>query len=146
MLNIEKFEDELINMGVINPKIRIGFSKDGKLLNCRFAKCSDCKEILMAQLNISKEEYYKESCRKNILKWLLSEYKEPEIDWSKVEVDTPILIRDYESSEWTKRYFAKFVDGKVYAWKNGATSWSANGEWDVTSWNYAKLAENEEWE
>ena len=37
MLNIEKFEDELINMGVINPKIMIGFSKDGKLLNCRFA-------------------------------------------------------------------------------------------------------------
>ena len=31
MLNIEKFEDELINMGVINPKIMIGFSKDGKL-------------------------------------------------------------------------------------------------------------------
>ena len=44
MLNIEKFEDELITMGVINPKIMIGFSKDGKLLNCRFAKCSDCKE------------------------------------------------------------------------------------------------------
>lgn len=144
MLNIEKFEDELINMGVINPKIMIGFSKDGKLLNCRFAKCSDCKEILMAQLNISNEEYCKESCRKNILKWLLSEYKEPEIDWSKVKVDTPILVRNYESGDWTKRYFAKFVDGKVYAWIGGATSWSADGELDVTSWNCAKLAESED--
>lgn len=144
MLNIEKFEDELINMGVINPKIMIGFSKDGKLLNCRFAKCSDCKEILMAQLNISNEEYCKESCRKNILKWLLSEYKGPEIDWSKVKVDTPILVRDYESEEWVRRYFAKFADGKVYAWSDGATSWTADGECDVSFWNYAKLAESED--
>lgn len=144
MLNIEKFEDELINMGVINPKIMIGFSKDGKLLNCRFAKCSDCKEILMAQLNISKEEYYKESCRKNILKWLLSEYKEPEVDWSKVKVDTPILVRDYEGSEWIKRYFAKFADGIVYTWQGGTTSWTASGEYNVISWKHAKLAESEE--
>lgn len=144
MLNIEKFEDELINMGVINPKIMIGFSKDGKLLNCRFAKCSDCKEILMAQLNISKEEYYKESCRKNILKWLLSEYKEPEVDWSKVKVDTPILVRDYESSKWVKRYFSEYRSGEVYAWKYGATSWTANNEYAVRSWKYAKLAESEE--
>lgn len=146
MLNIEKFEDELINIGVINPKIMIGFSKDGKLLNCRFAKCSDCKEILMAQLNISKEEYYKESCRKNILKWLFSEYKEPEVNWSKVKVDTPILVKECEQNLWWKRYFAKFEDGKVYAWRDGATSWTANDEYDVASWKYAKLAESEEWE
>lgn len=144
MLNIEKFEDELINMGVINPKIMIGFSKDGKLLNCRFAKCSDCKEILMAQLNISKEEYYKESCRKNILKWLLSEYKEPEIDWSKVEVDTPILVRESEQNPWLKRYFAKFKDGKVYAWDSGKTSWSIEDKTGMLCWKYAKLAESEE--
>ena len=143
MLNIEKFEDELINMGVINPKIMIGFSKDGKLLNCRFAKCSDCKEILMAQLNISKEEYYKESCRKNILKWLLSEYKEPEVDWSKVKVDTPILVRNTEKEEWQKRHFARFKNGKVYAWYDGLTSWSTAGEDDVNFWKYAKLAESE---
>ena len=144
MLNIEKFEDELINMGVINPKIMIGFSKDGKLLNCRFAKCSDCKEILIAQLNISKEEYYKESCRKNILKWLLSEYKEPEVDWSKVKVDTPILVRNTEKEEWQKRHFARFKNGKVYAWYDGLTSWSPAGEDDVNFWKYAKLAESEE--
>lgn len=144
MLNIEKFEDELINMGVINPKIMIGFSKDGKLLNCRFAKCSDCKEILMAQLNISKEEYYKESCRKNILKWLLSEYKEPEVDWSKVKVDTPILVRENEDEEWNKRYFAKFEYGIVYYWGGGTTSWTADGEEDVCYRKYAKLAESEE--
>lgn len=128
MLNIEKFEDELITMGVINPKIMIGFSKDGKLLNCRFAKCSDCKE----------------SCRKNILKWLLSEYKEPEIDWSKVKVDTPILVKRSKEAEWERRYFAKFVDGKVYAWMGGATSWTADSEYRMNFWEYAKLAQIED--
>lgn len=150
MLNIEKFEDELINMGVINPKIMIGFSKDGKLLNCRFAKCSDCKEILMAQLNISKEEYYKESCRKNILKWLFSEYEEPEIDWSKVKVDTPIYVRDCETDSngdektWVPRHFAKFENETVYVWDDGGTSFTVKSEDSCSSWNYAKLAESEE--
>ena len=66
-----------------------------------------------------------------------------EVDWSKVKVDTPILVRNY-GIKWSKRYFAKFVDGKVYAWCGGATSWTADGECDMTSWNYAKLAESEE--
>lgn len=38
----------------------------------------------------------------------------------------------------------KFEDGQIYAWGDGTTSWSANDECDVTSWNCAKLAENEE--
>ena len=31
--------------------------------------------------------------------WLMEEYEEPEIDWSRVEVDTPILVRDSENTE-----------------------------------------------
>lgn len=46
--------------------------------------------------------------------------KEPEdVDWSKVEVDTPILVKNYEDAEWKKRYFAEYSDGRVYAWANG---------------------------
>lgn len=34
----------------------------------------------------------------------LEEQKEPEeVDWSKVEVDTSILVKDYEDGEWNKR-------------------------------------------
>ena len=47
------------------------------------------------------------------------EYEEPETDWSKVEVDTPILVRDVENENWYRRYFAKYENGKVYAWING---------------------------
>ena len=75
--------------------------------------------------------------------WLLEEYKEPEepeIDWSKVEVDTPILVRDYEGQEWARRYLAKYENETVYAWDGGRTSWSGDG---VTEWEYVKLAESE---
>lgn len=70
----------------------------------------------------------------------------PEVDWSKVKVDTPILVREYESGNWNKRYFAKFAHGTVYAWSGGATSWSADGEHDVSHWNYAKLVEGTAYE
>ena len=76
--------------------------------------------------------------------WLMEDYKEPEepeVDWSKVEVDTPILVRDHESQEWDARHFAKYENETIYAWDNGRTSWSGDG---VTEWKYAKLAENEE--
>lgn len=63
------------------------------------------------------------------------------IDWSKVPVDTPILVKDYESNSWKKRYFAYFQYDKVYAWGHGSTSWSSDRIGCVTPWTYAKLAE-----
>ena len=74
--------------------------------------------------------------------WLLEDYEEPETDWSKVEVDTPILVRDFEGSDWFRRHFAKYENGTVYAWDNGQTSWTKT--YIMTAWKYAKLAESEE--
>lgn len=62
------------------------------------------------------------------------------IDWSKVEVDTPILVSN-DNKEWIKRYFVRYEDGNVYGWLNGKTSWTATGELSIGHWNYAKLAE-----
>ena len=76
--------------------------------------------------------------------WLLEEYEEPEepeVDWSKVEVDTPILVKYSEKEEWTIRHFARFEDGIVYVWNDGRTSWTTDC---MTMWKYAKLAESEE--
>ena len=81
-------------------------------------------------------------CSALTMLWLLDEYEEPETDWSKVEVDTPILVRNVEWAEWQRRNFAKVEDGVVYAWKDSRTSWTACGY--MTAWNYAKLAESEE--
>ena len=84
-------------------------------------------------------------CNMLSLIWLMKEYEEPKIDWSKVEVDTPILVREYEEQDWVKRYFAKYEGGKVYAWNSGRTSWTTHCMTAcMTAWNYAKLAESEE--
>lgn len=76
--------------------------------------------------------------------WLLEDYTEPEVDWSKVEVDTPILVRDNENTAWVRRHFAKCENGDVWAWRDAQTSWTASYEDDVTWWKYARLAESEE--
>ena len=75
--------------------------------------------------------------------WLMEEYeepKEPEIDWSKVEVDTPILVRQGKNGTWLERHFAKYENGDVYAWVDGQTSWTGA---DKIKWKFAKLAEGE---
>lgn len=63
------------------------------------------------------------------------------VDWSKVAVDTPILVRDFETSKWEKRYFAYFENGRVYTWYGGTTSWSSEESKNTMSWKYVKLAE-----
>ena len=130
MLNIEKYKEELENIGVINPN---GLAViDGKPCMCQETECNMCE--------LRSEE---SRCIYRTDNWLFSEYKEPEVDWSKVKVDTPIYVRRSDDEEWESRHFAKFEDGRVYAWVDGATSWTANDECDVISWNCAKLAESE---
>ena len=63
------------------------------------------------------------------------------VDWSKVAVDTPVLVRDFEEMKWGKRHFAFFKDGKVHTWDGGVTSWTCENPNCVMSWKYAKLAE-----
>ena len=71
---------------------------------------------------------------------LVEDQKKPEIDWSKIKVDTPILVRDSEDSKWLERYFAKYEDGLVYAWLGENTSYTTCV---AAKWKYAKLAESE---
>ena len=121
MKNYEKYTDELKKYNYEN------FCKDFilpnvlKSDNCGNMSCDECRMLQMI--------------------WLFEDYKEPETDWSKVEVDTPILVRDYEGEKWRKRYFAKYENGTIYAWGSGRTSWSGSS---MTVWNCVKLAESEE--
>lgn len=132
MLNIEKYKDKLIELDVIDiNKLAI---KDGVPYRCSGVSCDDC------DFKNSENGCYIYSCSE----WLFSEYEEPEVDWSKVKVDTPILVGNTENNVTHKRYFAKYEDGKVYTWGGGTTSWTVSGEYDVTFWKYAKLAESEE--
>lgn len=81
-----------------------------------------------------------DTCQMLTTLWLLEEYEEPETDWSKVEVDTPILVKEKETHFWNKRYFAKYEDGAVWSWFGGRTSWN---ETVMDKHKYAKLAETE---
>ena len=121
MKNYEKYADEIREYNGIN--ICSEFIKPHILEadNCNGIDCQRCAMLQML--------------------WMLEDYKEPEVDWNKVEVDTPILVRCSEDGEWLRRHFAKYKCGAVYVWDNGSTSWTGDC---VTAWNFAKLAESEE--
>lgn len=133
MLNIEKYKEMLVVEDIISPdKLAL---VQGQPRICKYGIM--CDECLFNNHSFS--------CSYDAINWLFSEYKEEkEIDWSKVKVDTPILVRDFEKAAWERRYFAGFKDGEVYAWNGGLTSWTADDEKNVCIWKYAKLAESEE--
>ena len=62
------------------------------------------------------------------------------VDWSKVKVDTPILV-SLDDETWLCRYFAAFKNGIVYTWSGGATSWSVRKREHQDAWSLAKLAD-----
>lgn len=134
MLNREKYAEEIIEIACNGGNIAV---VNGKLENCRKTQCNEC--------NFNGGTI--RDCEIKTRKWANSEYVEPiepQVDWSRVPVDTPILVRHRESCGWDRRYFAKYNNGLVYAWKQGTTSWSAEDPAYVCDWKYAKLAESEE--
>ena len=123
MKNNEKYADEIREYKGVNFCNDFVMPNILKLVSCH-GDCAKCRTLQMI--------------------WPLEEYeepKEPEIDWSKVEVDTPMLVKAIDNDKWNQRYFAKYKDGVVYAWDGGKTSWNKDC---MTSWKYAKLAESEE--
>lgn len=63
------------------------------------------------------------------------------IDWSKVEVDTKILVSN-DDIRWYRVHFAMFENDTVYSFSNGATSFT-HGNSPLETWNYAKLYKEE---
>ena len=132
MTNREKFAEKILHIACNGNRLAVN-KATLELTACRKLACVDCL--------FNTHDYG--HCRGEVDKWANSEYVEPPVDWSKVAVDTPILIRDNRFSEWGKRHFAKYENGSVYAWSNGATSWSGDG---CTPWKLAKLPERSEHE
>lgn len=104
-----------------------------------------CKEFVKPIILKSKNcpSYRCSNCNMIQSLWLDEEYVEPEpqVDWSKVTVDTPIFVRNSEDEKWKSRHFGKYVEGVVYAYDDGRTSHTGS---IITAWSYAKLAEVEE--
>jgi hypothetical protein len=132
MTNREKYAEQILDIAVTGNSIAV--DKKGKLHKCNELDCRDCI--------FSRVEYSEPSCKEKIKKWSEQEYVEPPVDWSKVPVDTKVYVRDSDSDPWEPRYFAKFEDGKIFVWTNGATSFSRNSVCGYSWWNQGKLAED----
>lgn len=106
MTNREKFAEKILDIACSGSKVAVN-EATLELTSCYKLACKNC---LFSFGDVD--------CRGARKKWANSEYVEPPVDWSKVAVDTPILVRDNSLSEWGKRYFAKYENGSVYAWSN----------------------------
>ena len=137
MKNREKFRDEIIKSAKESAEcdactfkithVLPRFGGDGK--NCSDYSCKWC--YILCNL------------------WLDEEYEEPpkpEVDWSKVPVDTLVRVRENENREWCLRYFKglnKSNFGEKYeAWSNGMTSKTASDS--SNTWKYCELVEEED--
>lgn len=126
MTNMEKFAKQILDIACSGSRLAVSKAT----LNPTACKGLACKDCLFHSMDDG-------SCVSARKKWANSEYVEPLIDWSKIAVDTPILVRNNVSWDWVKRYFAKYENGTVYAWAGGGTSWSSGG--NTTAWKLAKL-------
>ena len=131
MTNFEKYKDELLKLAVINIGAVDKVTNEPSI--CCETACSNC-------LFDNGQDY----CKNMLKNWLDTEYKEPEIDWSKVPVDTKVYVRNNEEAEWTSRYFARVSStGIPLVWNYGVTSFTSVSDNSVSSWNYIKLAEED---
>lgn len=136
MRNREKYGDKIIK--IVLSRETCDFMKnvviplyiDGRESSENFCRTSSC-----------------ESCSKLFAFWLEEEYVEPQkVDWSKVPVDTLVMVKDFERDEWVLRYF-KGIDenceeSKYMTWIAGSTSKTAYGFTEY--WNYCELVEDED--
>lgn len=135
MKNIEKYKNEL--MDVIN--------KEGNI--CEFMIKHGVSQMFGKDTESFCGETECTSCTTALQLWLDEEYEEPpkpEVDWSKVPVDTLVRVRDREEQEWTLMYF-KGLDDEGYinrfqTWESGATSKTAYGVYK--NWMYCELVED----
>lgn len=109
---------------------------------CTAVRCFECP------LSISKNNENLSCCdlecyKPEVALKIVMEY-EPKIDWTKIPIDTKIFVKcDSDDTEWIPCHFAKFENGRVYAWNNGQTSFTISRTFSKEqcySYMYAKLA------
>ena len=106
-----------------------------EIVYCREVECENCQ--------FSCRYNRPHNCTFNKTKWLVEEYTIPEVDWTKVQVDTPVLVSD-DGITWFRRYFARVSSlGTIYVYAHGATSWSADVDSQV-QYKYVELEKEEE--
>lgn len=118
------------------------------------AICDFMREAVFPTQNVTGEEHCRKisctDCSMVFAFWLDEEYVEPEppkpeVDWSKVPVDTLVMVRKSEDEQWYLRYFRAFAPNHTYkyaTWEDGRTSKTAGG--CFCWWKYCELVEDED--
>ena len=121
MTNAEKYRDKILAIS----KSGHGFAViGGEIVSCADVSCTNC--------------VFKPMCTANRTKWLYEEV--PEVDWSKIPVDTKVLVSD-TGTFWVRRYFAGVDErGLPTVYPYGCTSWSLGDLLPITCDKYIQLA------
>lgn len=119
MTNYEKYKESIDLILQKDTEEILAFNKNTEeVAVCQHLDCEDC----LFYRNIG--GCY---CSKNAMRWLVAEYTELEIDWSKIPVDTPVLVSNNKEF-WYNSYFAGIDDAdRLFIFPNGSTSWSSKG-------------------
>lgn len=123
MKNKEKYKDKIFEIATSGDRVAI--------VNGKPVKCSGVSFCDKCDFNMG-------NCRAECARWMESD----NVDWSKVPVDTKILVKDVDCQRWMPKYFAKYENQTVYAWGGGSTSYSAGGV--ITGWRQAMLYDESE--
>lgn len=137
MTNYEHYKEQIERITRLGRRVAMN-ATTGEIVCCGDTHCNECLFQGSEDAN----------CSQKAFKWADEEYTEPEVDWSKIPLDTPVLVSD-DKKTWVRRHFATpalknddyftvrtFVDGK--------TEWSSEERDFCERWRYAKLAEEEE--
>ena len=147
MKNREKYRDEIVEAikeDNVNNEKMCCFVKDNVIP--RFVSEEDMELSVCVDMNCH-------TCAKIFALWLDEEYEEPpkpEVDWSKVPVDTLVRVRNSEDDKWLLRYFHLYCEDavalkynrKYKTFDRGATSKTCM--YPDESWQYCELVEDED--
>lgn len=122
MTNYEYYKEQIERFARMGQKVAI--KKDTNEITCCIGL--GCNKCLFGGYD---------SCTQKTMAWADAEYTTQEVDWSKVAIDTPIMVSS-NNMDWYCRHFAKYENGLFYVWDDGRTSYTTNTK---SMWKYAKL-------
>ena len=134
MKNQKYYEKEILQIAITGQAVAVHKERLEPMV-CSKNVCNDC-------LNCGENGRCKKD-KEAIAKWMNEEYIDPaeRIDWSKVAIDTPILVRNDECNIWERGYFAGIGKDGIFVYPNGTTNFTQSSREDKpVVYKHARLA------
>ena len=135
MKNQKYYEKEILQIAIHGQAVAVHKDKLEPMV-CAKEHCKDC-------LNCGANGRCKDKGKTVILDWMNEEYIDPaeRIDWSKIAIDTPILVRNDECNIWERGYFAGIGKDGIFVYPNGTTNFTQSSREDKpVVYKHARLA------